>query len=112
MAAIVLRGAGHEVATYSSATGLSALILEHEPDVVVLDVNLPEISGPEWLQQARQRELKNASPDPAFVFFSGLPPEELEKLAAENDVAGFISKETGPDGFAKTFCEITSQPRP
>jgi len=64
----LLRQSGYEVATAN--TGLEALAMVHgrRPDVVVLDVILPDYNGFELLEQFRLRDMS----DVAIVVLSGL----------------------------------------
>ena len=49
-----LRGFGMEVTTTDSSLGVSNLIRRLEPDVVLLDVNIPALSGDAVLGLARR----------------------------------------------------------
>jgi DNA-binding response OmpR family regulator len=50
-----LTAAGHQVLTASSGEDGAILAVDEEPDVVLLDISLPELSGHEVLARIRQR---------------------------------------------------------
>src|SRR5690606_3539104 len=61
-----LRGFGMDVTTTDSSLGVSNLIRRIEPDVVLLDVNIPALSGDALLGLAR----RTAPERTKFVLFS------------------------------------------
>ena len=54
VAATILRGAGYEVGTRKTGPSALATILAHPPDLLLLDVMLPAMSGFEILQTLRE----------------------------------------------------------
>jgi CheY-like chemotaxis protein len=87
--ASVLESAGYEVRTSTDVTNLRGLLGDWAPDVILTDVNMPDISGVELC-----RKLK-ASYDTAHVpvvLFSSLSNAQLEVLARECEADGFLSK--------------------
>jgi DNA-binding NarL/FixJ family response regulator len=54
---LVLDGAGDVVVVGEGASGADALrlVAEHRPNVLVLDVNLPDVSGVEVTRRLRER---------------------------------------------------------
>ncbi|GAA1970454.1 response regulator [Terrabacter lapilli] len=54
---IALRGHGHEVLTSADGRGAVQAALEDDPDVVILDLGLPDIDGVEVLQQVRRASI-------------------------------------------------------
>ncbi|MBY0231514.1 MAG: response regulator [Gemmataceae bacterium] len=47
---ILARRAGHELAWAADARSATAELARQRPDLVLLDINLPGQSGPEWLR--------------------------------------------------------------
>jgi two-component system, OmpR family, response regulator len=93
MVSRILRLDGFEVATTSEAIGVTNLVRSFAPDVVLLDVNIPALSGDRLLQVARK-----ASPTTTkFVLFSACDEDKLRTLARDVDAHDFIVK--GGDGF-------------
>jgi CheY-like chemotaxis protein len=68
--------AGWEVRVCLDAETASVALAQRRPDLVLLDVNLPGASGPEWLRRVR------AAPD-----FAGLPVALYTHWGLANDVA-------------------------
>ncbi len=87
--ATVLRQHGFEVESASSPIGCSGRILRMKPDVVLLDVEMPALGGPEFLTQLRAHaSIARAR----VVFYSDLPAAELSTLAEETGADGYICK--------------------
>lgn len=90
----VLAGEGWEVETANN--GLAALlrIQVFRPDCLLLDINMPEISGPEMIRRLR------TNPDPEmrampFIITTGepnIPPERRAALEADPACKGFLPK--------------------
>ena len=71
-----------------AACGAEALALLVDPaDVVVLDMRLPDLSGPDVARQLRQRW-----PDLPILFISAYPEPALHDRAAEALVQDFLCK--------------------
>jgi CheY-like chemotaxis protein len=91
---------GHEVASVGSGEECLAELVEHRPDVVVLDVMMPVMDGPMTLAAIRANP---ATADVPVVFLTAsvLPPE----LAMLNtfDVAGVLRKPFDPMDLADSL---------
>jgi CheY-like chemotaxis protein len=105
----VLRGLGHEVITRDRALGTSAAIFELNPDVALIDVEMPGLAGDELVRIALKREFAVDGRETAFIFYSGRDREELDKLVAETGALGAIDKASGPSGLARQFSELVSR---
>jgi CheY-like chemotaxis protein len=84
-----LEDAGYDVRATAEVNGLSAMFGSWLPDVILTDVNMPNISGPELCSALK------SSYDTAHVpvvLFSALSSERLEALARECEADGFLSK--------------------
>jgi two-component system OmpR family response regulator len=77
-----------EVTTTDSAIGVTNLIRRTEPDVVLLDVNIPALSGDMLLGIVR----KHAPVTTKFILFSSSDEATLRKRAADCRADGWISK--------------------
>ncbi len=86
-----LSAEGFEVETEESVFRMSAAIRRHEPELILLDVKMPALSGPRAASILQQHRY---SQDIPVLFFSDLEVPDLERLAEEAGVAGFISKAT------------------
>jgi two-component system, OmpR family, response regulator len=89
----LLRGAGLEVTTSSSSLGVSNIVRKVEPDVVVLDLNIPALSGDALLGLLR----RHAPPRTRFVLYSSCGEAELRTAARAAQADGYISKSSVSD---------------
>jgi two-component system cell cycle response regulator DivK len=83
-----LARAGYEMS--SAADGEEALRVAREklPDLILLDMLLPKMSGPEVLRALKKDSLTQAIP---VVVISGLSPKNAERLR-EDGASGFLEK--------------------
>jgi DNA-binding response OmpR family regulator len=72
--------AGHEVITAADGEEGLRLALESKPDLVVLDMMLPKLSGQEVLQQLRTHPSSASTP---VIVLTSLPESNREKLLGE-----------------------------
>lgn len=80
---------GHEVSTHQGAFGGAALIAETRPDLVLLDVNMPGLSGPGLAEVlAENAELAGTR----IFFFSSGDEADLARAARESGIDGYIRK--------------------
>jgi CheY-like chemotaxis protein len=87
--AAVLETAGYDVRTSTEVRDLRAVLGGWLPDVILTDVNMPSISGPEL---CRALKSKYETAHVPVVLFSALPVHELEVLARECEADGFLTK--------------------
>ncbi len=92
-----LEAEGYEVATHQSAFGASSLIQETRPDLVLLDVEMPGLSGP-GLAELVQGEA--CAQGVKIFFFSSNDDETLAASVREAGIDGFIRK-----GDRSDLCE-------
>jgi CheY-like chemotaxis protein len=78
---------GHDVVTASSATEARACCEDQVPDVLLLDVTMPDVDGPTLLRSLRDEGIAPHH----FYLVSALPRSQLAELAAELGV-GFVAK--------------------
>ncbi len=103
----VLQDMGHEATTRSSAIGASAWILNELPDLVLVDLNMPALSGDEWLGLVTEESLLGRDGyEPVFVVFSSRSVEELEQVVRESCAVGYIRKQDGLEAFEVAFEKI------
>jgi two-component system cell cycle response regulator DivK len=85
----ILRATGYVTLEATSGTQAIELAAEHEPDLVLMDIRLPDIDGVEAL--GRLRALASATPIPVFALTAQAMHGDRERfLAAGFD--GYISK--------------------
>jgi RNA polymerase sigma factor (sigma-70 family) len=83
----LLRTSGYEVALYESAHLLLKKLPSMEPGCILLDVRMPDLSGPEL--QARLVELGNALP---IIFLTGHGDIPMGVRAIKTGAEDFLSK--------------------
>ena len=89
MVQMMLEDAGYEVVALSSGLGASSRILEEQPDLVLMDVNMPAISGDSLVELIRKNPRLSTT---KVVLFSDRPAKELGEIAGSCGADGFINK--------------------
>ena len=79
---------GFEVTTSEGALGVSNLVRHYAPDVVLLDVNIPALTGDRLLTVARQ----HAPSTTKWVLVSACDEDRLRAIAADVKADGWMSK--------------------
>ena len=90
----VLGRAGFDVRTTLDVNDLHSVLGGWRPDVILTDVNMPGLSGPDLCRKLKSSYETAHVP---VVLFSGVPSEELETMARECEADGFLSKSNGLD---------------
>lgn len=85
---LLLKNAGFDVRATASAGEFEALLEGWAPHLVLMDVEMPEMSGVELCRQVKKR-LGTTAP---IVLLSDLPLAELEKRAKAAGADSFIAK--------------------
>ena len=98
-----LEDAGFDVLSRSTALGTSQWVCEEQPDVAVLDVNMPGLTGDRIAGILSGRALASRV---LLVLHSGLPRQELEKMRANCGAAGVIEKTGDPHHFIASLRDI------
>ncbi|MGA8808477.1 MAG: response regulator [Thermoanaerobaculia bacterium] len=80
---------GIDVFVHDSMITLPLILPDVDPDIVLLDLSLPALSGTSALRSGLRKLLRT---DGAVLLFSGRSPNELSNLANELGADGFISK--------------------
>ncbi len=93
-----LEGAGYEVVTHPRPTGCMALILQEEPDLLLIDVNMPGLNGDTVVKMfgATQRDAHMT-----VLLHSSLPAHVLQQKAAASGAHGFIRKCESPQDLLR-----------
>lgn len=86
---MLLEDAGYETLAHPSPLGLAFLLRSFNPDVVLLDLGVPTLSGEALLRLERKRIFPTNA---AIVLHSGRGCEELASLADAFGVDGYYSK--------------------
>lgn len=94
----MLEDFGYQVVTLESGLGLSRALGREKPDLVLLDVSMPALSGHQIVEVARQHKLHRCP----IVLFSDRPAGELSQLARNCGAAGFIAKTGNAHALAQS----------
>jgi two-component system OmpR family response regulator len=84
-----LESEGYRVHTAASAEGGLAVIAEERPDLVLLDVLMPQVDGWEMLRRMQEEYGSGAIP---VVMFSGSADESARDEATTRGARGFVGK--------------------
>ena len=88
----VLERAGFEVRTASSLAAFDDLLRGWSPDIVLTDVQMPDIRGDQLCRALKLRMQTSRTP---VVLFSSLPDTELAAMAERCGADGYLSKRNG-----------------
>ena len=88
----VLGRAGFEVRTTADVQDLHSVLGGWRPDVILTDVDMPGLTGPELCRMLKSSYETAHVP---VVLFSAMSPAELEVLARDCEADGFLSKANG-----------------
>ncbi|MEU4693688.1 response regulator transcription factor [Actinoplanes sp. NPDC023714] len=94
----LILGAAADIDVVATATGGDALaaVLEHRPDVVLLDIRMPDVDGLTVLGRIRQLD-----EPPAVAMLTTFDADEYVLAALDRGAAGFLLKDTEPEHLAQ-----------
>ena len=95
----VLHGAGMQALVHGDAEGVQQAIAEHRPDLILMDIQLPEISGLEVTKWLKEDEDLAHIPVVAVTAFAMKGDEERIR---EGGCEAYISKPISVMGFLDT----------
>ncbi len=102
LAHLIGEAAGFEcVATFSSGEEALELWPRRRPDVVVMDINLPGISGVECV-----RQLKSLAPDIHIVMLTVYDDSDRIFRALEMGASGYLLKRSTTEGILQAIEEV------
>lgn len=85
----ILESEGFEVVTSNTPFGTVSLIASEKPNIVLLDVFMPGLSGDRLVTVVRKdKNLNNTK----LLLFSDRPAEELQSITTSCNADGFIRK--------------------
>ncbi|MGH1341667.1 MAG: response regulator [Nannocystales bacterium] len=88
----MLKAGGYGVVTHDSGFGLSGVVRKHDPDLLLLDVNMPGLSGDGALSALHALASRFGTLPVPVVFHSGLSDVELTALARSCGAKGHLCK--------------------
>jgi DNA-binding NarL/FixJ family response regulator len=94
----LILGAAADLVVVATATGGGAMdaVREHRPDVVLLDIRMPDVDGLTVLGQIRLLE-----EPPAVAMLTTFDADEYVLAALDRGAAGFLLKDTEPEHLAQ-----------
>jgi CheY-like chemotaxis protein len=94
----MLRDLGHTVYEAAGASEAIAFLNRHLVDVLITDIQMPEMTGDELAREAR-----HIVPNLQVIYSSGYSRGRLMSMARNDPYAHFLPKPFGPDEIAQTF---------
>jgi two-component system, NarL family, invasion response regulator UvrY len=91
----------HVVAEAADADRAYALFMEHEPDVVVLDLSMPGVSGLDAIRRIIARK-----PSAKILVFSMHEDASLAERAIQLGARGYVTKSSAPETLAAAVTDI------
>ena len=101
-----LRGEQFDVQTCSNPIGVTNIVRSYQPHIVLMDVNIPALSGDRLLGIAR----RGAPPGTRFLLHSASDATTLRALAKEVEADGWISKDVVGSALAARLRQAMRTP--
>jgi len=99
---------GFEVQTHNSALGVSNLVRNGEPDLVLLDVNFPALKGDQVVGLAR----RYAPQGTKFILYSAADESKLRSLALASGADGYLCKSVQGAELIQKLTALRKKSRP
>ena len=80
-----LHSQGHSVVAHNRAEGALLLLLRDKPDLLLLDITMPDLQGPTLCRQSKKLQT-------TVLLHSGLEEDELARTTEKWGAAGAIPK--------------------
>jgi len=93
-----LERVGYEVVLRDEPLGSGLLVIRERPDLVLIDVSMPSLSGDELVKLLKGHTRLHSA---ALVLYSGKPAAELAQLAEESGADGYLPKTSDPGSFLR-----------
>jgi CheY-like chemotaxis protein len=99
----VLEERGYEVAVASNLIEFQAALDAFDPEVILTDLMMPDISGKDIVRVLKQDFHTERIP---IVLFSSKPDEELAEIAEQAGADGYLSKSHGIEKLGDMVDEL------
>jgi CheY-like chemotaxis protein len=90
----LLRIDGYEVLTQEEPLGTTRVVMSERPDLVLLDINMPALSGERLAAILSANRLTRGT---RVVFYSSNDEDSLRQSVSRHRVAGYICKGSVPE---------------
>lgn len=107
LAARLLKKAGYETIIANDGEMGLAAVLEHNPDLVLVDLGLPDIDGQTIVGLIRENTENERL---SIVIFTAWQPERAEEMARTYDCDGVITKPIDTRKFAEQVTSFLKNP--
>ncbi len=97
----VLEGQGYRVVELASPFGFALTLNRERPDLVLLDVDMPAISGDQLVVIASKHKLHRCP----ILLHSSCEPEKLARLVRQSGASGYLLK----DGDVATLLDTVAR---
>lgn len=94
---------GYEVAVYTSGRALLEQLTEFKPDLILVDVLMPDLTGPQVLEEVRRVADYSATP---VIYLTGVMQREGEEDLRATGVVDIILKPFDPMTLADRIDRI------
>lgn len=99
----VLEERGYTVATASNLIEFQAELDKFQPEIILTDLMMPDISGKDIVRVLKQDFHTERIP---IVLFSSKPDDELAEVAEQSGADGFLSKSHGIEKLGDMVDEL------
>ena len=106
MLTMVCQGAGHQVTSFENFQDAATYLETTLPDLIVTDLNLPDVPGGDTLSELRAIE---GVADTPVIIVSGRPRQELQEIADASGAQGALSKDDGMPVISAELPELIDQ---
>jgi DNA-binding response OmpR family regulator len=107
--AMILRDEGHDVRGFQSGRAVMPAVIQLDPDVVVLDINLPEVSG--W-QLASTIRARHTPKRPLLIGMSGVFTKGPDQVLAQiNGFDYYLLKPCDPGALLALIAQAAVLPQ-
>ncbi len=89
------------VAEAASAEAAMAMVMDHRPEIILVDIDLPGMNGVQLV-----RELAPRLPESHFVMLTGSVDDDNLLAAMRNGASGYLTKDTSPAGLVRAIFGI------
>ena len=102
-----LEGSGFDVLTASDGMEGILKVQDEKPDLIILDVLMPNLDGRGFLEQLKNIEELKGTP---VIIFTARP--DMQELFEKEDIKHYIIKPYNADEFLKKINEIWGETNP
>jgi CheY-like chemotaxis protein len=103
-----LEGAGYQVHVRDQALGTTEFIAKNRPDIVLMDVMMPGLSGDKLAELLQRQDRTRQVP---VLLHSSKESADLDVMVERAGVLGAITKTSDDDAFLAQFQRLAAQAR-